>query len=71
MAKRDDKSESETRMKVVQGRKQDSEGNWGCCIDVRDRVYCPWLIHKHLFCNEGCTWEADEEASTPYLEVHP
>ena len=57
MAEGDEKSESEIRMKVKEGRKQDAQGNWGCCIDKDGVVFCQWLIHRHLFCNEGCTWE--------------
>lgn len=60
MAKSDDKSESETRMKVKMGRIQDSRGEWGCCIDNKRRAFCQWLIHGHAFCNGGCTWEAEE-----------
>ncbi len=61
MEKSGEKSESETRMKVTMGRKQDSGGNWGCCVDLRGVVYCQWLIHGHQFCNEGCTWGEKEE----------
>ncbi len=60
MAKSDDKSESETRMKVGTGRYRDDAGNWGCCMDDKGRAYCQWLIHGHPFCNHRCTWEAEE-----------
>ena len=59
MAESDDKSEIEPRMKVTIARKQEQNGNWGCCFDKEDVAYCPWLIHGHLFCNFGCTWEAE------------
>lgn len=59
MAKSDDKSESEPRMKVKSG-KYGNIGVYGCCVDNKGRIYCQWLIHGHPFCNNGCTWEAEE-----------
>ena len=58
MAKSDDKSESEIRMKVISGRIGRKDGSWGCTVDPEGVVYCQWLINGHLFCNNGCTWEA-------------
>ncbi len=60
MAKGDEKSESETRMKVISGRISRNGNEWGCCVDNKGRIYCQWLIHGHPFCNNGCTWEEEE-----------
>jgi len=56
MAKSDEKSESEPRMKVKISKHKDSRGEWGCCVDRKGRAYCQWLIHGHAFCNTGCEW---------------
>ncbi len=52
-------------MKVKMGRIQDSRGEWGCCKDNKGIAYCQWLIHGHPFCNNGCTWEEENEMDDP------
>ncbi len=53
MAKGDDKSESETRMKVRMGRKQDPGGNWGCCIDNKGGCLLPVVDPWASFLQRG------------------
>ena len=61
MANCDDKSESETRMKVETGKCLDFKGDEGCCMDQYGNAYCEWLIHGHQFCNAGCIWVKEVE----------